>query len=295
MAATSVVSIFTVGLFVLLVTIVLPLHVAVAFSSPISKRPFLETKASSLSLSMIRDEASENNMNRRQTFQKIALSIVNVACLSPSVASATSENEIGVTAKSDTIAFANKFVKDAPSDTDPLASIPWNISKNRGLNMYQMADAINDGLIENEWFVTGKGRPEFFSEKFVFSDPQVTLEGFENYCRGVRRLFDQETARCELICCSVTGENQITVLWRNSGIVNIGPFNIDLKPYLVTTIFKTDTNDGNLIISQTDEFETDTLGLLLYQVPLLRPLAGPPVDSVDILKQKCDFDKCKML
>ena len=31
--------------------------------------------------------------------------------------------------------------------------------------MYQMADAINDGLIENEWFVTGKGRPEFFSEK----------------------------------------------------------------------------------------------------------------------------------
>ncbi|GFH44158.1 hypothetical protein CTEN210_00632 [Chaetoceros tenuissimus] len=214
---------FTVGLFVTI--LLLQLHAIVAFSSSYSRRPFLQTKASSLPLSMLRDEDSQNNINRRQTFQKIAVSIINSACVYPSIASATPENENGVTAKSDTIAFANRFVKDAASDTDPLASIPWNISKNRELNMYQLADAINDGLIENEWFVTGKGRPEFFSEKFVFSDPQVTLEGFENYCRGVRRLFDQETARCELVCCAVTGENQITVLWRNSGIVNIGPFN----------------------------------------------------------------------
>ena len=184
------------------------------------------------------------------------------------------------------------------SDTDeinnPLNSISWNGPKKRGLNPEQMADAINDGLREREWFVTGKGLPELYSENFSFSDPQVSLVGYEQYCRQVRRLFDQEIARCEIICCSVTDTNTITVLWRNSGRVNIGPVGVTLKPYVVTTRLKMDPNDGNLIVSQKDEFTSDGASLLLYQIPFLRPFAGSPAPSVDDLRKQCDFYKCEL-
>lgn len=107
----------------------------------------------------------------------------------------------------------------------------------------------------------------------------------------MRRLFDQASARCEVICCSVTSAQTITVLWRNSGRVNLGPLGVELKPYLVTTTLTTDPADG-LIVSQRDEFASDGLGLLLYQLPLLRPLAGPPAPSADELRLRCDFRTC---
>ena len=206
-----------------------------------------------------------------------------------------------VETKSPFIAAANTIVRDTnQSNNNPLDGIDWNKPKKRGLNMEQLSDAINDGLVEKEWFVTGNGLPEFFSENFVFEDPQVSLVGYQEYCRGVRRLFDQDTARCELVCCSVTAPNTITVLWRNSGKVNIGGIQIELKPYLVTTTFKTDPNDGNLIVSQVDEFESDPLGLLLYQVPFLRSFlsnsqSSAAAPSVNVLKQQCDFYTCKIV
>ena len=177
---------------------------------------------------------------------------------------------------------------------NPLDTISWDRPKRRGLNPEQMADAINDGLREREWFVTGKGLPELYSDNFSFSDPQVSLTGYEQYCRQVRLLFDQTTARCEIVCCSVTAPDTITVLWRNSGRVNIGPVGIILKPYIVATKLRMDPNDGNLIVSQVDEFASDGFGLLLYQVPFLRPLAGKPVPDIDVLRQQCDFYTCKL-
>mmetsp|Transcript_46662 Transcript_46662/g.68980 ORF Transcript_46662/g.68980 Transcript_46662/m.68980 type:complete len:163 (+) Transcript_46662:208-696(+) len=161
--------------------------------------------------------------------------------------------------------------------------------------MEQMSDAINDRLREREWFVSGIGAPELFSDEFVFSDPDVSLSGYESYCRRVQRLFDQETARCEVICCSVTDSNAVTVLWRNSGSVILGPAKIALKPYVVKTTLRTDPDEGNLIVSQADEFKSDASGLLLYQVKALRSLAGPAAPSVDILRQQCDFYTCKLI
>ena len=202
---------------------------------------------------------------------------------------------VEVEAKSPLIEFSKSFL---PSETvemsgGPLDAIAWNAPKRTGLNTERMCDAINDGLREREWFVTGRGLPELFSDDFRFSDPDVSLDGFEPYCRQVRRLFDQETSRCELVCCSVTAPNTISVVWRNSGKVNIGPLGIELKPYVVTTTLKTSPADG-LVVSQVDEFVADGPGLLLYQVPFLRPLAGPPALSVDILRQQCDFATCKI-
>ena len=110
----------------------------------------------------------------------------------------------------------------------------------------------------------------------------------------MRRLFDQQTARCEVVCCSTTAANTITVVWRNSGKVNIGPLGIELKPYVVTTTLKTDPADGNLIVSQVDDFVADGPGLALYQIPPLRPLAGAPAPSVETLREQCDLSSCKL-
>ena len=208
---------------------------------------------------------------------------------------------VEVATKSPIIELFKNFLPNDESGLDSateidnsLDSISWDKPKKRGLNPEQMADAINDGLREREWFVTGMGLPELYSDNFSFSDPQVSLVGYEQYCRQVRRLFDQKTARCELICCSVTAPDTITVLWRNSGRVNIGPVGVTLKPYVVTTKLKMDPNDGNLVVSQVDEFASDGAGLLLYQIPILRPLAGAPAPSVDVLRQQCDFYTCKL-
>ena len=203
-----------------------------------------------------------------------------------------------VEAKSPLIAvFKNFLPSDAPPPTTAapsgaLDAIDWAAPKRRGLTNEQMADAIGAGLREDEWFVTGRGRPQYFSEKFLFSDPQVKLEGFEAYCRGVRRLFDQGSARCEVVCCAATAPDTLTVVWRNSGRVNLGPLGVELKPYVVTSTLALDPRDG-LVVSQVDTFDADTAGLLLYQVPLLRPLTKP-APGVDALRGACDLKTCKL-
>lgn len=230
-----------------------------------------------------------------------AIGILSLLTCNPSTSSGTTSDDVET--KSNYVTFVNDKLlnsNDDPSLDNALKNINWNIPKKTDLNMEQMSDAINDGLIENEWFVTGKGRPEYFSNNFTFSDPQVSVVGYKSYCQGVRKLFDQETARCEVICCSVTGPNEITILWRNSGKIQLGKsLKLELLPYVVTTKLITDSinnNNGNLIISQSDEFDTDSLGLFLYQFSFLRPFIFDKVaPDVNTLKQKCDFRICKII
>ena len=221
--------------------------------------------------------------------------LLAVACALP--ATRHPAYAVEVETKSPFITFFKNFL---PSDeaavtsaepSGPLDAIAWDAPKRTGLSTERMSDAINDGLREREWFVTGKGLPELFSDKFKFSDPDVSLDGFEPYCRQVRRLFEQDTSRCEVVCCSVTAPNTITIAWRNSGKVNLGPVGVELKPYLVTTTLRTDPADG-LIVEQVDDFEADGPGLLLWQVPALRPLTSPAVPSVEELRRQCDFATC---
>jgi hypothetical protein len=251
----------------------------------------LSTFTSALNLLDPASIASGNGSSRRTFITRSAAQIAIITAAAPAIA----DNDNDIEAKSAFINVAKNYVSDGGGDGDssPLDAIDWNTPKKK-LGIEQMADAINDGLVENSWFVTGRGRPDLFSDDFTFSDPQVSVVGYEAYCRSVRKLFDQETARCELVCCSATGPDTITILWRNSGKVNLGSVQIDLKPYLVTTTLKTDRDNGNLVVSQVDEFDSDPVGLLMYQVPFLRPLAGKPAASVDELKRRCNFYTCEI-
>jgi hypothetical protein len=71
----------------------------------------------------------------------------------------------------------------------------------------------------------------------------------------VNKLFDQETARAEIISSKVkpTEPFTITVAWRLSGGVKIGP-GLQIKPYVVYTDFKVSPATG-LIVFQEDKFD----------------------------------------
>lgn len=226
----------------------------------------------------------------RRTLLAAAASTCSCTPLVSQIAHAAAEE---VQAKSAAIDVSKRLLLGADlASTTPdsvLDLIAWDAPKRRGLNTEQMGGAVNDGLREREWFVTGRGLPQLFSDDFRFSDPDVSLQGFENYCRQVRRLFDQDTSRCEVVCCAVTAPHTLTVVWRNSGKVNLGPLGVELKPYLVTTTLKTSPADG-LIVSQVDDFVADGAGLALYQVPLLRSLTAPAAPRAEELRRR--FTTC---
>ncbi len=180
------------------------------------------------------------------------------------------------------------------AEVDELDGIDWAAPKRPGLSTAEMAASLDAGLRAREWFVSGRGLPELFSDSFAFSDPDVSLAGFEPYCRQVRRLFDQETARCEVVCCAATAERTITVVWRLSGRVSLGP-GVEIKPYVVTSTLTTDGDTG-LVASQEDEFSIPGWDILLSALlPPLRPLLAPAAPPVAELARAYDPATCRPL
>ena len=108
----------------------------------------------------------------------------------------------------------------------------------------------------------------------------MSLNGIEEYSRGVRSFYKQGSATGEIVCTAATAPDTITVVWRNYGTVNIGP-GFDLAPYLVTTTLKTSTSDGGLIVKQEDGFDQpDPAALAKYNLFKGKRPALPPVESV---------------
>lgn len=156
-------------------------------------------------------------------------------------------------------------------------SIDWLKPKSRGLNVERMADGINDSIRESKWLVSGIGRPEYFSDRYVyFSGDKAAaaneIRGYENYCRKIRRLYNNSNASCDLICCSVTGPNTISALWRLSMTKN----GIYIAKVISST-FETDTEDG-LVLAQRDDI------LLDKNVP-----------SSNELRARCNWYSCTLI
>ena len=85
----------------------------------------------------------------------------------------------------------------------------------------------------------------------------MSLNGIEEYSRGVRSFYKQGAATGEVVCTSVTAPDTITVVWRNYGTVNIGP-GFDLAPYLCTTTLKTSASDGVRLSERMDADDFDS-------------------------------------
>ena len=165
-------------------------------------------------------------------------------------------------------AFLSNFMQKTASSTtgvggDPLADINFDGPKISKVKLETLAAMLDYELYEKEWFVTGLVNPTYFDPGFVFEDPDVKLTGIEEYARGVRRLFDQATSRAGIISCVVnsTIPNTITVTWRLSGRVNIGP-GLPIKPYICYTDLTVDEESG-LVTMQEDRFDVPGWDILL--------------------------------
>lgn len=102
-----------------------------------------------------------------------------------------------------------------------------------------------------------------------------------DYARGVYKLFDQETSRAEIISTVVNPDvpDTITVTWRLSGSVSIGP-GLTIKPYICYTDFT--VNDDGLIALQEDRFDIPGWDILLSALfPfLIGKITSPPAPPV---------------
>lgn len=173
------------------------------------------------------------------------------------------------------------FFMGKEESEDPLADIDFSAPKlSKRLPLEELASKIDAELYTKEWFVTGRVNPVYFSDSFKFQDPDVKLEGIEEYARGVNKLFDQETARAEIISTKASGPDKITCTWRLSGKVDIGP-GLTIKPYIVYTDLTVD-QDG-LIVFQEDRFDIPQWDILLSALfPfLIGKVTSPPAPPVE--------------
>ena len=186
-------------------------------------------------------------------------------------------------------ALLGKFVKKESSKNKAINTpkdVDWNAKKSKGLSISKMANRLDTGLRKDGWFVTGNVDASLFSDNFTFQDPDVKLKGIQSYSEGVRKIFNQEVSKAEIVSTVVnsTIPNTITVTWRLEGAVNIGP-GLRIKPYIVYTDLKTSPTDG-LVVFQEDRFSISGTDILLSALfPFLQRFLAPPAPPIEILRQ----------
>lgn len=146
-------------------------------------------------------------------------------------------------------------------DAKPLIVEPqFEGDKLRGLSLEQMKAKLIEGVSSTNWFTNGKVDYRLFSSKyFRFKDPSVEVFGIEEYALGVSRLFDPSTVM-DIVETRITGEREIEMKWRLEAVLRL-PFKPKIKPYYVTTYFRTD--DEGLIYEQEEFFSIPEWELLL--------------------------------
>lgn len=166
-------------------------------------------------------------------------------------------------------------------DFRAIDEIDWTVEKRSISSIESLVEQITPSLRAREWFVTGNIDPSFFSNDFVFEDPDVKVKGVREYAMGVRKIFDQAVSRAEVLSVDIIsreekdGDSSFTVTWRLSGRVNIG-FGLNIKPYIIYTDFAVSPVD-NLIVSQLDRFSIPGYDILLSALfPFLIPFLAPP-------------------
>ena len=208
---------------------------------------------------MIDDDCNDDGINKKRRRQMILATLSTLVAVPNSVLSKELDKDGKWNYNTLSRSYGTNYLDD---------KIDWSVPKSRGLNTERMADGINDSIKETSWLVTGMGKPEYFSDDFYFTNADylpLSVRGYENYCRRVRiRHRGEDTSSFDLICCSVTNTNEITILWRyyykdNSLIRNRGGVfkkwkRVDIEESKVyQTVFKTSDEDDGLIVSATEK------------------------------------------
>ena len=122
----------------------------------------------------------------------------------------------------------------------------------------------------------------------MFLTPFWIQNILSEYARGVNKIFDEKTARAEIVSTDVntTVPNTITCTWRLSGRVKVGP-GLSIKPYVVYTDFQVDPNTG-LIVFQEDRFSIPGWDILLssFFPVLIGKITSPEAPPVEELRRQ---------
>lgn len=169
-----------------------------------------------------------------------------------------------------------------------LSSIDWQKPKRKKVSLQALAKSLEADLTKKEWFVNGDVEPSYFSNDFTFQDPDVKIKGIEEYAKGVSKIFSQKNSRAEIIAVRKNDEvaDTLTVTWRLSGAVNLGP-GLQIKPFIVFTDFVVSPVDG-LITFQEDRFSLPGSDIVLsaFFPFLIDQFLLPPALSADILRSE---------
>eukprot|EP00984_Skeletonema_dohrnii_P018089 scaffold8352_cov135-Skeletonema_dohrnii-CCMP3373.AAC.8 len=191
--------------------------------------------------------------------------------------------------------FMQRTPQEAGENVDPLGFIDFSAPKVGKMSLEKLAATLDAELYEKEWFVTGNVNPIYFGDDFQFQDPDVKLTGIEDYARGVKKLFSEDS-RAQIISCEVNTAipNTITVTWRLSGGVNIGP-GLQIKPYICYTDLTVDENSG-LVVFQEDKFDIPGWDILLSALfPfLIGKVTAPPAPEVEPRVVKMPVEEKKL-
>lgn len=107
--------------------------------------------------------------------------------------------------------------------------------------------------------------------------------GTEKYASAVASIFSPDTARADLIKCSVRDNETIELLWRLEGVITQGGFQFKFKPYTGKTVYTLSSESGK-IVRQDETWDISQLDVLVgLFFPQLGPPAAPPAD---VLRQK---------
>jgi hypothetical protein len=234
------------------------------------------TAAYATTTTRLRMSKSNNKPNNPNTKTTAVEEYRNVATkiLSNFLSKADDDGSSSLSSVSSTRADTNANDNASTNHNDPDSGIDWDAPKVPCLDISVLAQALDAELYEKEWFVTGNVNPIYFSNEFRFQDPDVQLSGIRSYAEGVRKLFDQNVSRAEIIETKVTSNDTITCTWRLSGKVQVGP-GWTIKPYIVYTDF---TVREGLIVFQQDRFEIPQWDILLsaFFPFLIGTLTSPP-------------------
>eukprot|EP01038_Epipyxis_sp_PR26KG_P006415 gene6415-8832_t len=181
-----------------------------------------------------------------------------------------------------------KFITTPQRNETFIRSIDWNKNKRPKTTLKKLIDNLSKDLKAKEWFVTGYVDVSYFSDDFKFEDPDVKVNGIQDYAIGVNKIFNQKLSRAEVIDITVNplksknNNDVITVEWRLEGAVNIGPQpGLRIKPYIIFTDFEVSNKTG-LILSQLDRFSLPGYDILLSSLlPFLQPFLSKPAPPID--------------
>lgn len=179
-------------------------------------------------------------------------------------------------------AFLGSFLQKSSKSEKSSSSITKK--KRTKTSIKKLITDLEKALIAREWFVTGDVDPSFFSNDFVFQDPDVsTSGGIQSYATGVAKIFST-CSRAEYISTEIFDDVTFTVTWRLSGKVNILG-GLRIKPFIVYSDFAVD--DKGLICFQKDRFSIPSYDILISAlIPPIGNLISKPASPVSTTATK---------